>query len=1005
MSVVQNLYQIFKIPASFLVANNCNVENYTISRGLKEGNIVSIGDNMVFQQIRYSYGDYRNHKQLFSYITTLRNNVHAYKKQGMYKEASILNQKIIHTLFVKDIINVFIDKKKSDFHKFRTKGFTFNGEHYTYLCSGSGQIRRNTATFINSKLHDKIVDILNCGLDKKTSEFVLAKYSAYFALSFSSVLWVRTPRVCVIKDFHRDIKNQKVDFICKDKDGKSIIEERDMDVDLNCADGQGLIDPEFAKLWADDMSLPFLPCSFVARSAFVKGNLVTFDFKEYARQHNIEYIRDKWGIEYKIEDIDVLLSESQFKTHKYYSSWQEYESYAKKGNIPWGVARYTKHHDDEYVLANYQYLQALTLSKEDIHNLVQPTIDWIQQVCSGDRLATLLYCFGPKTDDVVYQQMYSIAQTNPMKAVIKNIDFLQDIYVQHKIYKNITKSINDAKLGKIWIHGNYQFMIADPVAQCQSALGLDPVGVLKANEVWSAFWKERKQENTKIDLCRSPMIDLHEHNPCTVITDNEEANYWFQYLPSGIIYNTYDTSCARHSDSDYDGDIVLSTDNEYFIKGSNKNHNIITYEKGLAKPAKMTISNITATVMKGFGTGVGGFSNTATCLYAMAAIFNKPEQQEQHDEIMRRIKLLREIVGQEIDRIKGADKPSLPSEWKQFETILPSDTLEERTKKFRHNAMVVSKKPYFFRYLYPELNQRFKQFEASYNQVSRDMFGLKFKKLLKKEDKTEEELNLVRNYQKYSPLITSDCTMNRICREFESVDFDIQFAKDLTDKDKKKPTISMLPTFEEEFKDSFDHTKLKVVKDLYKKYTTRKQIKHLNALLNDSLTQIGSDDYAEIRSTVYTALIEEIQRELVDSQLSGQEFLYYCHKLAENTKQFNWGFAWDILEDQIVQLIPRGRTLCPVRDTESPVQYLGVHYSLKDITNTNNPVIKNLVNSVMEDDKIPPEEELIIKDNTEAITINDKEDTNTEELYDEDLFDIDLFEDDDEDIIFGEDTI
>ena len=557
MSVVQNLYQIFKIPASFLVSNNCNIENYTVSRGLKEGNVVSIGDNMVFQQLRYLHGDYRDHKELFSYITKLRNNMHAYKKQGLYKEASILNQKIVKVLFVTDIINVFIDKAKSDFHKFRTKGFDFNGEHYVYLCSGPGQIRRNTATFINAKYRDQIVEILNCGLDKKTSEFVLAKYSAYFALSFSSVLWVRTPRVCVIKDFHKTIKDQHVDFICKNAEGKSVIEERVMDIDLNCADGQGLIDPEFARLWAEDMSLPFIPCSFVARSAFVKGNLVTFDFKEYARKHNIEFIKDRWGVEYKIEDIDVLLSESQFKTHKYYNSWQEYLSYVQKGNIPWGVARYSKHHDDEYVLANYQYIQSLTLDKEDIHNLVQPTIDWIQQICSGDTLTTLLYAFGPKTEDVVYQQMYSVAQTNPMKAIIKNIDFLQDSYVQRKIYKNITKSINDAKLGKIWIRGNYQFMIVDPVAQCQSALGLEPVGVLKADQVYSKFWKDRfLRENPDrvsgcvIDACRSPMIDLHEHNPMSVVVNNPEADYWFQYLDSGIVYSVCDTSCVRHSDSD-----------------------------------------------------------------------------------------------------------------------------------------------------------------------------------------------------------------------------------------------------------------------------------------------------------------------------------------------------------------------------------------------------------------------------------------------------------------------
>ena len=883
MAVVQNLYQIIKIPASFLVENNCNVENYTVSRALKDGNIVSIGDNLVFQQIRYHYNDYRDHRQLFKYITKLRNSSHLLKKEGKYKEAHILTRHITDVLFVKDIVNVYVDGKKSDFHKFRTTGFYLNGIHYVYLCSGSGQIRRNTATFINADLHDKIVSILNCGLDKKTKEFVLAKYSAYFALSFSSILWVRTPRVCVIKDFYNNLKDTPVDFICPDETGKSHIEERIMDIELNCADGQGLIDPDFAKRWGEDMDLPYTPCSFVARSCFIKGNLVTFDFKEYARQHGISTIKDKWGKEYNIDEIDVLLSESQFKTHKYYSSWQEYCQYAQDGNIHWGVARYNKQYDDEYVLSNYQYIQSLSLSKEDIRELIKPTINWINQVCSGDPLYALLYSFGPKDEDISYQRMYGTAQTNAMKAIVKNINFLNDSYVQQKIYKNITETINKAKIGKIWIRGNYQFMIADPLAQCQSALGLKPTGLLKANEIYSKFWTERGLQGCVVDCCRSPLIDQHEHNPMTVTLETENVKYWYQYIYSGIIYNMYDTSCYRHSDSDYDGDICLTTDNPIFIKGSHKDHNIITYEKGLATPAKMTIPNITKTVMKGFGTGVGGFSNTATILYAMAAIFNKPEQKDQQDEIMMRIKLLREIVGQEIDRIKGADKPSLPAEWRKFETFDEDDSEEEKIRKSKHNAMVVSKKPYFFRYLYPELNKRFKQFENSYNQVSKDMFGIKFKKLLKKENKTEDEKTLVRNYQKYSPLITSDCTMNSLCREIESVDFDIKFHKE--DK------VSLLPTYEEEFKDSFDSEKYNIIKSLYKSYNARRSIKHLDALLDTSIAPLDNEDYAEIRSSIYTSMIKDLQNQLVESEISGEEFLYYANKLSKEYSSFNWAFA------------------------------------------------------------------------------------------------------------------
>ena len=401
------------------------------------------------------------------------------------------------------------------------------------------------------------------------------------------------------------------------------------------------------------------------------------------------------------------------------------------------------------------------------------------------------------------------------------------------------------------------------------------------------------------------------------------------------------------------GDICLSTDNEYFIKGSHKDHNIITYEKGLAKPAKMTIPNITKTVLKGFGTGVGGFSNTATILYSMVAIFNKPEQEDQRKEIMTRIKLLREIVGQEIDRIKGADKPSLPSSWKQYEEFSPDDTEEEKARKVKHNSMVISKKPYFFRYLYPELNQRFKQFENSYNQVSKDMFGMKFKKLLKKENKTDEEKTLIRNYQKYSPLITSDCTMNFLCREIESVDFDIKFNKDIDSKEKKK-AVSMLPSFEEKYKDSFNSDKYSIVKNLYKAYNSRKQMKHLSAILDSSEGYIDVEDFSEIRSSVYMMIIQDLQNILLENNISGEEVLYYSSLIAPTYSNFNWSFVWDLLEDQIIELIPQGKSYYPVRDEVNGRFYLGGQYSLRELEPDDTEEALELLDKLTaEDVKIP----------------------------------------------------
>lgn len=520
--------------------------------GLKEGNIISIGDNIVFDQIRRYYKDERSPKKIFYDTQLIRKKSHEYKVEGKFSEARVLTRALTDFLFVKDIVNVFVDKK-SHYKLIGKKGFNLNGIHYVRFCCGSGQMRRNTITFINEALYKPITDNLMCGFMSKTKEFNLAKLHAYFALTFSSVLWVRTPRVCIIKDFFNAIDpNEKVDFIEKDKNGKSVIVQKtagELKLELNCADGQGLIDPEFAQLWGQDMNLSFTPCSFVVRSVFIKGNLATFDFKKYAREHGITTIKDRWGISYNVEDIDVLLSESQFKMYKYYTNWQEYLSYAEKAHIRWGVARYNKKYDDDYVLANYQYIQALTINKDDIRELIAPTVDWIRKICSGEDLYTLLYMFGVKNEDADYQSMYSSAQSLTAKAVVKNIDFLKDTYVQQKIYKNIAESINKAKLGKIWLRGNYQFMISDPYAQCQAVFGQKPTGLLKKGEVYSGWWKERVPSGTLLDCCRSPMIDISEHNPMDLVY-NEEMEDWYKYLPSGIIYNIYDVSVFRHSDSD-----------------------------------------------------------------------------------------------------------------------------------------------------------------------------------------------------------------------------------------------------------------------------------------------------------------------------------------------------------------------------------------------------------------------------------------------------------------------
>lgn len=543
--VLQNSYYVYKIPSNIIE----NLQNYSFREALSDGNIVSIGDNLVLAKIREYYNNDRDHVSLYNQIQGIRKEIKKIKKESTseinIKRVKMLQSQINTLLFVDDIINIKIISKK-DYKNLGRNGFDLNGKHYVRFMVGSGQMRRNTVTFINETLFDYMQERLMCGLNGKIKSINLAKLSAYYALSFSSVLWVREPRVCIIKDFDTLIPNQKLNWIEESETEGTNIKEITKDIKLNSADGQGLISPEMAKLWAEDMHLNYTPCSFVIRTTFIKGNLVTFDFKEYAREHGIKIIKDRYGVEHNIEEIDALISESQFKMAKYYSSWETYLSYHHEYNLRWGVARYNKKEDDKYVLTNYQYIQVLDLTPEEIKGLASYTIDWIKKICSGKLEYALAYNIGVKDQTISKQGLINSCGSTFTKAIVKNPNTLNDGFVQRKIYNSIKESIRQAKIGRVWVKGNYQFMISDPVAQCRSALGLSPDGIIPKNKVYSEFWN-KKIEGEEIVCCRSPLTHYSEINPSKLF-ENEETKKWYKYIYSGVIYSIYDISVMKHAD-------------------------------------------------------------------------------------------------------------------------------------------------------------------------------------------------------------------------------------------------------------------------------------------------------------------------------------------------------------------------------------------------------------------------------------------------------------------------
>lgn len=193
MSKKRQQNEIYKIPLEKVVgAKNYELKDYTDENAQLQGETVKIMDNMVFKKIR----DY-------------------YKKHENDEELSV-------DKLAKDIVNIVMPMNstaKDMYINLAVAGFKINDVEMKRLMSGSGQIRRNTVTFIKEKLYNYILESLLCGLTLEDfgDDFNAAKFNAYFGLYMSGCLLLKDfPRVCIIDDYEEIIPDLEVNYIKKE---------------------------------------------------------------------------------------------------------------------------------------------------------------------------------------------------------------------------------------------------------------------------------------------------------------------------------------------------------------------------------------------------------------------------------------------------------------------------------------------------------------------------------------------------------------------------------------------------------------------------------------------------------------------------------------------------------------------------------------------------------------------------------------------------------------------
>ena len=659
----------------------------------------------------------------------------------------ILKKDIREIDFSKIFMQVVIDKK-SDFGRATCKkGVTVNGINYRRFVGTTGGLKNNTLLFCNSQYVDKLNELCECKRNKDIP-LVPAKYEAYKALTCSASQPICNPngilvvRDCITKYFADVISLD--DGIESDEPLRTII--KDKELENNVSDGFNLCTIEYMQRVGESLGIDYTPSGVCLRNAWLKGMLYPFPIIEFIEKYNNGdfLIEDIWGNIQDIRNCEMIVTESSLKLWSAYSSIDEYVNACEECGYGFSVTKISPHILEERRELNYQYLQSYDFTDEDIKELCAPTIQYLKDAMCGNYSSTINFLGITDNADINSWQ----------RALFTSEYMMGDPYVIDSVHRFIKKKINDAKIGKLFVDGNYQIASGDPFALMQSICGLEVTGLLKAGECYSKFWID-KNEN-EIVLFRSPMTSHNNIRMCQV-NNSEECQYWYQYMDTIMIINGWDSFCMAENGEDWDSDLNFSTNNSVLKRRYKFLPAIECVQRNTSKIV-VTEKEVLKTNKNGMGNQVGTITNYVTSMMEVQSHFEKGSKE--YKELEYRIECGQLYQQNELDKIKGIVAKPMPSNWYNMGACA-----DNRYKQ----SICAYRKPYFMIYIYDETKRDYKKYIKESNDKCKLIYNCSIQDLYDNKDGlSDEQKEFLFWYEFKMPVGTGNCSMNKICRYVES---------------------------------------------------------------------------------------------------------------------------------------------------------------------------------------------------------------------------------------------
>lgn len=264
-----------------------------------------------------------------------------------------------------------------------------------------------------------------------------------------------------------------------------------------------------------------------------------------------------------------------------------------------------------------------------------------------------------------------------------------------------------------------------------------------------------------------------------------------------------------------------------------------------------------------------------------------------------------------IDKAKGIVAKPMPRNWYDRHTV---NTIEDIDEREFQRSIVADRKPYFMRYIYPDLMKQYNTYVKNTNRNALREFQMTIEEMMELpvERLSDRQLDFLRYYRVRMPVGMGDCVMNRICRKIEG-EFDGVIRR-MNSESEFDYTIMKSGS-------EYTYQQKLAVQKIYDEYIS---ISKSNAIAGSYTHSSGTDvanSWQVLRHSMYT----DIAAVCSNADTLCDVLLDVCYKRSSSKK-----IAWNLAGNQIIEnlLNNNGRVIsAPVFDPDGDIEYCGNRFT------------------------------------------------------------------------------